>query len=104
MVSDGGGPGREGRGSTGQHAYLLNGRRRRSHYALVYPTTEDRKEYAPVKMQFDQDFTKRRNVIFECARFNVPPDERETVDTIIALYSLTEHCDCGTLHNEMIRD
>ena len=68
-------------------------------------SAEDKK-YAPVKAQFDRHFTKRRNVIFERARFNMRrQEEGETVDAFItALYSLAEYCSYGALHDEMIRD
>ena len=67
---------------------------------------EDKKEYDSVKAQFDAHFGKRRNVIFECARFNLrKQEEGEPVDAFItALYALAEHCGYGVLHNEMIRD
>ena len=69
-------------------------------------SAEDKKKYGPVKAQFDLHFTKRRNVIFERARFNMRrQEEGETVDAFItALYSLAEHCGYGALHDEMIRD
>ena len=49
---------------------------------------------------------KRRNIIFECAKFNLrKQEEGEPIDSFITdLYSLTEHCQYGTLHDEMIRD
>ena len=48
----------------------------------------------------------RRNVIFERAKFNQRRQEDgETVDTFItALHALAEHCNFGTLTDEMIRD
>ena len=67
---------------------------------------EDKKEYDSVKAQFDAHFVKRRNVIFERARFNLrKQEEGEPVDAFItALYALAEHCGYGALHDEMIRD
>ena len=49
---------------------------------------------------------KRRNVIFERAKFNSRKQEpNEPVDVFItALYTLAEHCNYGTLHDEMVRD
>ena len=49
---------------------------------------------------------KRRNIIFEQAKFNqCKQEDSETADSFItALYSLTEHCGYGDLHNKMIRD
>ena len=69
-------------------------------------SVEEQKSYATVKAKFDSHFTKRRNVIFECTRFNMcRQEEGEPVNTFItALYSLAEHCGYGALHDEMIRD
>ena len=67
---------------------------------------EDSKKYSTVKAKFEDHFVKRRNVIFERAKFNNRKQEPgEAVDTFItALYALAEHCNYGTLHDEMIRD
>ena len=66
----------------------------------------DAKKYETVKNKFESHFVKRRNVIFERAKFNSRKQESgETVDTFItALYALAAHCNYGTLHDEMIRD
>lgn len=49
---------------------------------------------------------KRRNPIFERAKFNQRrQEEGEPVDSFItALHCLAEHCGYGELHDEMIRD
>ena len=49
---------------------------------------------------------KRKNIIFERARFNQRQQaEGESVDDFVMdLYRLAEHCGYGVLHNEMIRD
>ena len=67
---------------------------------------ENRKSYQMVKSKFDDHFVKRRNVIFERAKFNrLIQEGGESVDTFItALYSLAEHCGYSELHDEMIRD
>lgn len=59
-----------------------------------------------VKNKFDSHFVKPRNVIFERAKFNSRKQEPgESVDTFITtLYTLAEHCNYGTLHDEMVRD
>ena len=64
------------------------------------------KQYHTVKTKFDEHFVVRRNVIFERAKFNQRrQEEGETVDTFItALHALAEHCNFGTLTDEMIRD
>ena len=69
-------------------------------------SVEDAKKCDTVKAKFDRHFIKRRNVIYERARFNQRRQEPgESVDTFItALYSLAEHCGYSELHDEMIRD
>ena len=69
-------------------------------------STADQKKYSEVKGRFDQHFVKKRNVIFERARFNRrKQEEGETVDAVITdLYALAEHCSYAGLHDEMIRD
>ena len=45
----------------------------------------DEKKYAKVKEKFDQHFIIKRNVIFECARFNMRKQEpSEPLDAFIA--------------------
>ena len=67
---------------------------------------EDAKKYTTVKDKFDCHFIKRRNVIFERAKFNMRKQEDgECVDSFItALYELAEHCNYGALREEMIRN
>ena len=67
---------------------------------------EDAKSYDTVKSKFDGHFVKRRNVIYERAKFNQRKQEPgESVDSFItALYGLAEYCGYSTLHDEMIRD
>ena len=69
-------------------------------------TDEQKKEYETVKDKFEAHFVKRRNTIFERAKFNQRrQEEGESVDSFItSLYCLAEHCGYGALHNEMIRD
>ena len=69
-------------------------------------STSQLKQYHTVKTKFDEHFVVRRNIIFERAKFNRRRQEDgETVDTFItALHALAEHCDYGTLKDEMIRD
>ena len=61
-------------------------------------TDEDAKKYKVVEDKFDLHFVKKRNVIFERARFN----QRKQEDG--ELVELAEHCSYGVSHNEMIRD
>ena len=67
---------------------------------------DDAKKYDTVKAKFDGHFVKRRNVIYERAKFNQRKQEPgESVDSFItALYGLAEYCGYSTLHDEMIRD
>ena len=69
-------------------------------------SVEDSKKYETVKSKFENHFVKRRNVIFERAKFNNRRQEQgESVDVLItALYALAEHCNYGSLHDEMVRD
>ena len=69
-------------------------------------TTTQLNQYHTVKTRFDEHFVVRRNTIFERARFNrCRQEDGETVDTFItALHAMAEHCDYGTLRDEMIRD
>ena len=63
-------------------------------------------KYDVVKAKFESHFVKRRNVIYERAKFNLRrQEEGEPVDSFItALYGLAEHCGYGELHDEMVRD
>ena len=67
---------------------------------------EDKKVYDTVKTKFEAHFIKRRNPIFERAKFNQRrQEEGESADSFItSLYCLAEHCAYGALHNEMISD
>ena len=67
---------------------------------------EDAKKYDVVKGKFDGHFVKRRNKIFEGAKFNQRVQkEGESVDSFItALYTISDHCEYGNLCEEMIRD
>ena len=69
-------------------------------------TEEQGKSYTTVVEKFDGYFVKRRNLIFERAKFNWRrQEEGEPVnDFIMDLYRLAEHCNYGTLHDELIRD
>ena len=69
-------------------------------------SSDELKKYDTVKAKFDQHFVKKRNVIFERAKFNMrKQEEGEPVDTFVTdLYALAEHCSLGALHDEMIRD
>ena len=67
---------------------------------------EEMKNYTIVKGKFEGHFVKRRNTVYERAKFNQRKQEDGgTVDSFItALYCLVEHCQYGDLANEMIRD
>lgn len=62
--------------------------------------------YKTIKEKFDNYFTKKKNVIYERAKFNRrTQEEGEPVDTFItSLYKLATKCNYGELGDEMIRD
>jgi ElaB/YqjD/DUF883 family membrane-anchored ribosome-binding protein len=64
------------------------------------------KDYSKVKSKFEEYFDKRRNTIYERARFNTrKQEENETADEFIAdLHRLAKHCGYGALMDELIRD
>ena len=67
---------------------------------------EDSKKFGTVKAKFEAHFIKKRNVVFERAKFNTrEQEEGEAVDSFItSLYKLSEHCAYGDLREELIRD
>ena len=67
---------------------------------------EDQKKYSIVREKFNRYFMKKRNVIFERAKFNSQCQQKgETVDDFITnLHCLAESCAYKNLHTEMIRD
>ena len=69
-------------------------------------TEEQRKSYRTVMDRFETHFVKRKNIIFERAKFNRRKQgENEPVDEFIMdLYRLAEHCQYEALHDELIRD
>ena len=69
-------------------------------------TETKRKKYDPVKTKFEGHCIIKRNVMFDRANFNMRVQkEGEHVDNFITdLYSLAEHCNFGTLHDELISD
>ena len=72
----------------------------------LHLTEDENGPYEVVKQKFDTYFNGSKNVIFERARFNQRRQEAdESVDEFVtALYRLVEHCDYGTLKDEMVRD
>ena len=67
---------------------------------------DDACDYGKVKDRFDRHFVKKRNVIYERARFNTRCQGKdESVDAFVtALHSLAQYCNYKELHDEMIRD
>ena len=72
----------------------------------LHLTEDENGSYEVVKQKFDTYFNGSKNVIFERARFNQRRQEAdESVDEFVtALHRLVEHCDYGTLKDEMVRD
>ena len=66
----------------------------------------DKDKYDVVVEKFEAHFVKKRNVIFERAKFNQRrQEEGEPVDDFVtSLYCLLEQCKYGGLHDEMIWD
>ena len=69
-------------------------------------SAEDLKRYEVVKSKFENHFIAKRNVIYERAKFNVRvQNESEPVESFITdLHCLGEHCQFGTLKDQLIRD
>ena len=67
---------------------------------------EDKSKFNVVVEKFDAHFVKKRNVIFERAKFNQRRQEegKPVDDFVTSLYCLLEHCRYGNLRDEMIRD
>ena len=67
---------------------------------------DDLKKYETVKEKFDAYFGKRRNPIFNRAKFNSrKQEEGESVDDFItSVFCLAEHCGYADLHDEVVRD
>uniref|UniRef100_A0A1X7U9J4 Retrotransposon gag domain-containing protein n=1 Tax=Amphimedon queenslandica TaxID=400682 RepID=A0A1X7U9J4_AMPQE len=69
-------------------------------------TTAQAKKYDTVIEKFTSHFIKKRNVIYERARFNMRcQEEGESVDAFVTnFYSLAEHCGFKNIHDQLIRD
>ena len=67
---------------------------------------EDLQRYDVVKNRFENHFIAKRNVIYERAKFNVRiQNDGEPVEAFISdLHCLAEHCEFGTLKDQLIRD
>jgi hypothetical protein len=66
----------------------------------------DQKKYIVVRNAFEKYLICKHNVIYQRAQFNKRCQEPGETDEyfISAVYKLAEHCQYGTLHEEMIRD
>ena len=73
---------------------------------MAYITNEQKKEYAEVVQKFDESFKVRKNLVYECASFNLAHQlADEPVENFITrLHQLAENCESGGLKSEMIRD
>ena len=69
-------------------------------------TDDQAKDYNAVVGKFESHFVKKRNTIFERAKFNQRVQQPgESVESFITdLHNLVEHCAYGTLTDELIRD
>lgn len=78
-----------------------------SRLLITLQTTEDElKKYSEVKTLFDTYFIKKKNIIYERAKFNVRTQmEGETAKEYIAnIIALSKTCNYGGLTDELIRD
>ena len=59
-----------------------------------------------LQTKFDEYFTRGRNVIYKCAKFNSCRQQKGgTVDQFVtALHTLVENCSYGKLCEEMVQD
>ena len=69
-------------------------------------STDDSEKYTSIREKFDSHFVRRRNTIYERAKFNQRIQQQgESADSFVTdLYALAENCSYGGLHDEMIRD
>ena len=69
-------------------------------------SAEQAKDYSTVRTKSEDHFVVKKNTIFKGAKFNLRGQrEGESVDFIVTdLYCLCEHCDFGTLKEDLIRD
>ena len=69
-------------------------------------SADDSEKYASVREKFDSYFVRRRNTIYERAKFNQRVQQQgESADSFVTdLYALAESCSYGGLHDEMICD
>lgn len=67
---------------------------------------KDKAKYDLVVVKFEAHFVKKKNVIFEKAKFNQHKQEegKPVDDFVTSLYCLSEHCRYGDLRDEMIHD
>ena len=74
--------------------------------SLLGLSDDEKKSYDTVKAKLEGHFVRRRNLIYERARFNQRrQEEGESVDSFVtSLHCLAEHCGYEGLKNEMIRD
>ena len=75
-------------------------------FSALPMTADERNKYDTVKSKLEGHFIIKRNVIFERAKFNLRfQKENESVDNFITdLFTSAQHCNYGTLHDEMVRD
>ena len=73
---------------------------------LAVSDTKPKKTYKAVVDTFNSFFGVRRNIIYERARFNtrVQQEGESAEQYVIALHSLAENCEYGTLKKDLIRD
>ena len=69
-------------------------------------SAEQAKDYNTMRKKFEDHFVVKKNTIFERVKFNLRGQcEGESVGNFITdLYCLCDHCNFGTLKEELIKD
>ena len=67
---------------------------------------EEAKQYFVMIAKFNSHFVKRRNVIYNRAKFNSrsQQDGESVEEFIYSVHTLAQYCLYGNLHDEMVRD
>lgn len=67
---------------------------------------DEAKKFSIVMDRFEKYFIPRRNVIYERARFNtrVQEEGESAEDFATALHALSQHCEYGSLQEQLVRD
>ncbi|UYV83311.1 K02A2.6-like [Cordylochernes scorpioides] len=86
--------------------YLMGDRADDIFRTFKFEKEEEATKIDSVLEAFDSHFCVRKNIIYECAKFNSRiQEDREPVDEFItSLYKLADSCEFEGLHEQLIRD